>query len=180
MCIFLKVHQCIALQTHAVERQFNNWFFHVLLHDHLRYFESVFFESLLVHPLLTQRLQSALDLLKLQCVNQDLRTQCTAILHTQGIVVADIISAARPVRALDHLNTKLSLNLDSDQFIAYDDIRTVFQRVRRVTEEEHGDRDGSLRLIWTMLEKLCLKNEALGFEIGYYHPKEHLIVATTH
>ena len=78
----------LALQSHAVERQFNNWVFHVLINEQARrVFETVDCVSIEAHPELSDRLQGALDLLVLRCVNKDLQERCLDLLKVKEVVL---------------------------------------------------------------------------------------------
>ena len=154
----------VAMQTHGVERQFNNWLFHVLLHEELQSFAHVHFYSRPAHPRLTARLQRAVDFLLLRCVNQDLRNRCTIALQTRGVVLHEFVCASREVNLPDLRITNLPLYV-SYEFTTYEDIRTVFRRVRRHLEEQHEKRDECLRLLEIMLETMCSKNAALRLKI---------------
>ena len=156
----------LALQTHALERQFHNWLFHVLLHNQLRtYFQSVYFHGFLAHPHLTYRLQGALDLLVLRCANQNLRARCTLALATKGVRIHELLCASRPVQTLDHYITKNPRHL----FLVHElmDIRTAFHRVKKSVEQEQNC-EGSLNLLSIILSKLCTKNNSLRLKILVY------------
>ena len=78
----------LALQSHAVERQFNNWVFHVLIDEQARrFFETVDFFSAPAHVFLSGRLQGALDLLVLRCVNKDLKIRCLGLLQMKDVML---------------------------------------------------------------------------------------------
>ena len=163
----------LALQTHAAERQFHNWLFHVLLHDQLHeYYESMKFNTWSAHTTVTDRLRGALDLLVLRCVNRDLRTRCTAALDTKGVVLYDLVLASRPVRLLDHniFNVPHHLLGVPPGQGRWDGIRTVFKRLRRALEEQHGSCNDNLFLLGFMLEKVCQKINAVRSTIRHYIP----------
>ena len=89
----------LALQSHAVERQFNNWVFHVLIDEQVRcMFENVDFFCAPVHPCVSGRLKGSLDLLKLRCVNKDINTRCLDVLKARSVVVYELVCASRPIR----------------------------------------------------------------------------------
>lgn len=150
----------LALQTHAVERQFNNWFLHVLLHDELReFFESVHFHNFPAHPRVTRRLQGALDLLVLRCANHYTRKLCTVALETSGVVLHEFVCASRSVLSLDHNISNLPRYVLGVG--AFDNIRIFYHRVRTALEERHEHCDGSLYLLEITLARLCSKDAAL-------------------
>ena len=164
----------LALQTHAAERQFLNWIFHVLLHDKLRvYFEPVDFYIAPAHPRLTGRLQGALDLLALRCVNLDMRAQCTNVVQTKGIVLHEFVRASSPVHLLDHNIFNVPhhlLGVSPGQCLW--DVDSVFLRVRRSLEEQQDNCDDSLCLFEFMLEQVCSKNNAVRSKIYTYDASE--------
>ena len=84
----------LALQSHAVEEEFNNWMSHVVIDE---YFETVHFYSTSAHPELSGRLQGALNLLDLRYVNKDLQKKCIDLLKKKGVALYDIVYASRPV-----------------------------------------------------------------------------------
>ena len=85
----------LALQSHAVEEEFNNLVSHVLNDDLARrYFDSVhFYSSTLAHPELSGRLQGALNLWDLGCVNKDLQEKCIKLLKVNGVALDDVVCA---------------------------------------------------------------------------------------
>ena len=89
----------LALQSHAIEEKFNNLVSHVLNDDLARrYFDSVhFYSSTLAHPELSGRLQGALNLWDLGCVNKDLQEKCIQLLKVNGVALDDVVCASRPV-----------------------------------------------------------------------------------
>ena len=99
----------LALQSHAVERKFKQWFFHILLHEELRHCAKIPYQSWPLHPRLTERLQGAIELLFLRSVNRDLQRRCTNALTSKGIVLHDLVYASRPVRSLTHYINNLPL-----------------------------------------------------------------------
>ena len=88
----------LALQSHAVEEEFNNCVSRILNDDVARrYFDSVHFYSTLAHPELSGRLQGALNLWDLGCVNKDLQENCKDLLKVNRVALDDIVRASRPV-----------------------------------------------------------------------------------
>ena len=166
----------LALQTHAVERQFNNWIFHVLMHVQARQiFEFVHFHSFPAHPRLTRRLQGALDLVALRCVNQDFYLRSTAVLQIRNVDLHELVLASRPVRSLRHYISNVpqwfsAVHPFSDIGYDFNDIHIVFREVRKTVEDLQQHRDGSLRLLEIMLEKLCAKKTTVGLKVFHYEP----------
>ena len=96
--VFIRSDMYIALQSHAVERQFNNWAFHVLINEQARrVFETIESFSIEAHPEISQRLQNAFDLLVLRCVNKDLRERCSDLLEAKEVVLHEFVCVSRPV-----------------------------------------------------------------------------------
>ena len=176
----------VAMQTHGVERQFNNWLFHVLLHEELQSFAHVHFYSRPAHPRLTARLQRAVDFLVLRCVNQDLRNRCTIALQTRGVVLHEFVCASRRVHSLDPIITNAPRCVMGS---AMDDIGMVFERVRvalekqhefaRGSEEQTGNRTDSVRSLENNLGELYSKNAALGAKI-FEHELSHWYAEWNH
>ena len=94
-----------AEETHDVESGFIDWIFHVRLqcYDKVReYFELAHFRYGQANPSLTGKLRGALNIiLRLRCVNQDLRTQCSSALHKKGVVLHELFCACQPVRKIN-------------------------------------------------------------------------------
>ena len=89
----------LALQSHALTEQFHNWAFDVLTNERARRrFEVEHFYSTLAHPNLTGRLQGALDILELQCVNKHLRAKCSEVLKLKKVHLYEFVNASRPVQ----------------------------------------------------------------------------------
>ena len=89
----------LALQSHALTNQFHNWAFDVLTDERARRgFEAEHFYSTLAHPNLTGRLQGALDILELQCVNKHLRAKCLEVLKVKKVDLYEFVNASRPVQ----------------------------------------------------------------------------------
>ena len=177
----------LAMQTHALERQFNNWIFHVLLHDKLgEYFETVQFYNFPAHPELTGRLHEALALLRLRCVNRKLWRHCTYVSERSGIVLHEFVCASRPVHSLDPIITNAPRCVMGS---AMDDIGMVFERVRvalekqhefaRGSEEQTGNRTDSVRSLENNLGELYSKNAALGAKI-FEHELSHWYAEWNH
>ena len=89
----------LALQSHALKEQFNNWVFDIRADERGRkIFETVHLYCTLAHPELSGRLQGALELLKLQCVNKDLRTKCLDVLKATRVDLYEFVNASRPIQ----------------------------------------------------------------------------------
>ena len=89
----------LALQSHAVEAQFNNWVLHFVT-DELdrRIYEHWDFFRTLAQPEIPGRLQGVLDLLNMRCVNRVLLLQWSTLLKVKGVALYDLICASRPVQ----------------------------------------------------------------------------------
>ena len=136
------------MQTHAVERQFKNLIFNILLLDQCRYFNTIHLYSFNAHNELTRRLQDALDLLAIRCVDQNLQRRCTYALDMMGVVLHECVCSSRPVHLL---HSKIS----------NEDIRSFFHNVKKHVEAQCNTNDRSLNFLEIMLAKLCSKKDAV-------------------
>ena len=164
--VFITSDIHLALQSHAVERQFNNWAFHVLLDDQARhFFETLDFFSAPAHVFLTDRLQGALDLLVLRCVNRYLQNKCFTCLEVRRVVLYEFVCASRPVQFPCNVFADIRNVLRNVRVILlYNYIRTGENRCE---EEQQRER---IRLFEDELERLISMNVAIALKIFYYKP----------
>ena len=65
--VYIRSDLHLALKSNAVEREFNNWVFHVLIDEQVRHmFENMNLFCAQIHADVSSRLQRALDLLALR------------------------------------------------------------------------------------------------------------------
>ena len=163
----------LALQSHAVERQFSNWVFHVLIDERgRRLLETVDFFSAPAHVFLSGRLQGALDLLVLRCVNRDLRFKCLACLEARGVVLHEFVCASRPVQFPSNFFDDIRNTLcDVREVLLYNYIRNNYRGVaNRRPEEQQVEGVLRMRGFENELERLISMNVAIALKIFYYVP----------
>ena len=163
----------LALQSHAAERQFNNWMFHVLINEQTRHvFETVDFFPALAHPELSGRLQGALDLLVLRCVNKDLQIRCLGLLQMKDVILNEFFCASRPVQCPWKIISEIR-NLLSD--VRQREERQEFRNdvlggISEDKEDQQRKRICRLRSLETSLERLIPMNVTIALKTLYYEP----------
>ena len=170
--VYIKSDLVIALQSHAAERQYNNWVFHTLIDDEARrVFDTVNFFSRLAHPCLSARMQDARQALYvLRCVNKDLKTRSLNLLKERDIDPYDFICASRPIEfpctiitQLRNLLNDLRRRKEKEEFQ-----KNILEGVRQDGEDQQRERICRLRLLEDSLERLIPMNVRIALSILYY------------
>ena len=161
----------LALQSHAVERQFNNWVFHVLIDERVRrLFETLVFSSAPAHVFLSDRLQGALDFLVLRCVNRDLQSKCLDCLKARGVDLSEFVWASRPIQLPSNGFADFRSALrDVREVLLYNYVRNGFlDDLNQHEDEELIEQVFRVRLLENELERLIYKIVDIALKIFYY------------
>ena len=166
--VYIRSDLHLALKSNAVEREFNNWVFHVLTDEQVRHmFENMNLFCAQIHADVTSRLQRALDLLALRCVNKDSKENCKKLLKAKKVRLHELVCASREVR-IPHIIFANVRNVLSD--VRRREVRELLVVVSQREEEEQRDRIRRLRLLETLLEKWICMTLAVSLEGIYYKP----------
>ena len=170
--MYIKSDLHLALQSHAAERQFNNWIFHALIDEQVRHvFDTIDFFSSPAHPCLSARLQNTkLTLLVLRCLNKDLREKSLPLLQMKDVDPYDFVCASRniefPCRILSQLRNLLN---DVRRREEREEFRNYFiDGIRQDEKDQQRKRICKLQLLEDSLEKLIPMSVAIVLKVLYY------------
>ena len=161
----------LALQSHAIERQFNNWVFHALMDEVAqRVFRTVDPYCTPAHLHLSWKLQSALTLLMLRCVNKKLQKRCEDLLKEKDVCIHEFLCASRTI----HFPRNISpIIRDVLRGIRRNQERQGFLNsfrggVSQQEEQQQRDRVCRLRMLEDSLDQFIFRNIPSILKVYHY------------
>ena len=161
----------LALQSHAIERRFNNWVFHALMDEVAqRVFRTVDPYCTPAHLHLSRRLQGALTLLMLRCVNKNLHDRCKDLLDKKDVCIHEFVCTSRTIHFPRNISPdirdvlrSIRRNLERQQFL------NCFRGgVSQHEEEQQRERICRLRLLEVSLDQFIFMNKAIALKVYHY------------